>query len=123
MERKPILEVGIGDLNVKAMAFLSDVNGRVEPSLVAVPVDFLFDGFFDEKPRIRVLFVFHETALDFHRYFHTCGKPSVLLSDFCRECSDIIALAIFKFKEIVFFLEISFGREKERIRNRIRSKI
>jgi hypothetical protein len=60
------------------------------------------------------LFVFHETALDFHRYFHICGKPSVLLSNFCGEGADMIALPIFKFKEIVFFFEIFFGsKDKE----------
>lgn len=103
MEREPILEIGIGNFDVEIIAFLSDINGGVEPSLVTIPVDFSFNSIFNKKPRVCVLFVFHEIALDFHRYFHTCGKPSVLLSNFCGEGSDIIALPIFKFKEIVCF--------------------
>jgi len=107
MERKPILKIGIGNFDVKTIAFLSDVYCWIEPGLVAIPVDLQLDSFFDKKPRIRVLFVFHEIALDFHRYFHICGKPSILLNNFCGEGSDIIALPIFKFKDIVFFFEIS----------------
>jgi hypothetical protein len=98
MERKPILKIGIGNFDVKTIAFLSDVYCWIEPGLVAIPVDLQLDSIFDKKPRIRVLFVFHKTALYFHRYFHSCGKPSVLLSNFCGEGWDIISLPIFKFK-------------------------
>ena len=107
MERKPILKIGIGNLDVKTIAFLSDVYCWIEPGLVAITVNLQLDCVFDKKPRIRVLFIFHEIALDFHRYFHNCGKPSVLLNNFCGEGSHIISLPIFKFKEIVFFFEIS----------------
>jgi hypothetical protein len=123
MEREPILKIGIWNLDVETMAFLADVNGGVKPGLIAIPVDFLFDGVFDKLPRVRVLFVFHETALDFHRYFHICGKPSVLLNNFCGEGSDIIALPIFKFKKIVVFFKYSFLEKIQGVKNRIRSRI
>jgi hypothetical protein len=107
MERKPILKIGIGNFDVKTIAFLSDVYCWIEPGLITIPVDLQLDSLFDKKPRIRILFVFHEIALYFHRYFHSCGKPSVLLSNFCGEGSDIISLPIFKFKEIVFFFVLN----------------
>jgi hypothetical protein len=59
MEGEPILEIGIGNFDVEAVTFLSDVDGGIEPSLVTVPVDFMLDGFFDKKPRVSVLFVLH----------------------------------------------------------------
>jgi hypothetical protein len=123
MEREPVLEIRIRDFYVKAMAFLSDVNGGFEPGLVAFLVNLLFYSVFDKLPRGRVLFVFHETASDFHRYFHTCGKPSILLSNFCGEGSDIIALRIFKFKKIVIFFENSLKDEILEIKSRTLSKI
>jgi hypothetical protein len=111
MEGEPIFEIGIGDFDVKTVAFFSDIYSRLEPRLVAIPVYLPFDRVFDKKPRVCVLFVFHVIASDFHRYFHICGKPSGLLSHFCGEGSDIIALPIFKFKENVFFFEFFFRRE------------
>jgi hypothetical protein len=52
MEREPILEIGIGYLDVETVAFLSDINGGIEPSLVTIPVDFSFNSVFDKKPRV-----------------------------------------------------------------------
>ena len=109
MKRKPVLEVGIRDFDIKTVAFLSDIYCWIKPSLITVPVDLLFNGVFDLNPRIRVLFVFHVIALDFHRFFHICGKPSILLKNFGGEGSDMIALPLFKFKKNVCFFLISFG--------------
>lgn len=108
MEGEPVFEIGVGNLDIEIVAFLPDINGRLEPGLETAPIDLLFDGIFNEEPRVRFLFIFHVVALDFHNYFHNCGKPSVLLNNFCGEGSDIIALRFFKFKENVFFFGIFF---------------
>jgi hypothetical protein len=52
MEREPVFKIGIGNLDVKTIAFLSYVYRGIEPGLVAIPVDLLFDGVFDKLPRV-----------------------------------------------------------------------
>ena len=52
MEREPILKIGIGNFDVETIAFLSDINCRIEPGLVAITVNLQFDSIFDKKPRV-----------------------------------------------------------------------
>jgi hypothetical protein len=52
MEREPIFKIGIGNFDIKTIAFLSDINCGIEPGLVTVPVDFSFNSIFDKKPRV-----------------------------------------------------------------------
>ena len=99
MKRKPVLEVRIRDFYVKTTAFLSNVVSGFKPGFEAVPVNLILDCFLNLKPRIRFLFTFHSRGLDFHRFFHTCGKPSDLLNMNYKEGSDIIALRIDNFKK------------------------
>jgi hypothetical protein len=60
MERQPIPEVRVGDLDIKGFALFSDEPRRLEPGLEAVRVDLFLDGLDDSEPRINFIFRFHE---------------------------------------------------------------
>jgi hypothetical protein len=73
---KPILEIGIGYLYIKGIRFFTDIDRRSEPGLETVFVHLILDLFSYLEPRVMFIFVFHLFQRDFHRIFHTCGKPS-----------------------------------------------
>jgi hypothetical protein len=62
VEGQPVLEVGVGHLDVEAFALLADEGGRLEPGLKAVGVDLVLNFEQDLKPRIR--FVGHDRNAD-----------------------------------------------------------
>jgi hypothetical protein len=73
---KPVFEIGIGDFYVESVRFLADVDGGNEPSLETVFVYIVCDLIPNFEPRVLFFFAFHLFPRDFHRNFHTCGKPS-----------------------------------------------
>jgi hypothetical protein len=76
VEGQPVPEVSVRHFDVKAVLFLADEDGRIEPGLEGVRIDLGFDGPEDIVPRILFFFRFHESRHFFHRIFNSCGKPS-----------------------------------------------
>ena len=91
MKREPVSEIGIGDFDVEAVLFPADVGGRLEPCFVAVVVDPFLDFVKNPVPMIKFFFALHDDALDFHSFFHRCGKTLPLLHLFPGESLPIIA--------------------------------
>ena len=76
MKGEPIFEIGIGDFYVEGVRLFADIDSRNEPGLEAVLVYVVLDLIPNFEPRVLFIFVFHLFQRDFHRNFHTCGKPS-----------------------------------------------
>jgi len=84
MKRKPIFEIGIGDFDIEEIFFLADIGGWFKPSFVTILINSFLNRFEDLKPRINFFFYFHDNLQDFHRNFHSCGKPSSIADFFLR---------------------------------------
>jgi hypothetical protein len=74
MKGKPVLEIRIRDLDIKAAFLLADVRRGLKPGLVAVLVDLLLKVLDDLNPRVCLFFHLRPDELFFHRIFHNCGK-------------------------------------------------
>lgn len=72
MEGEPILEIGVGNFDVKPIPFLPDERGRFEPGFKTVLVDLFLRFEKDLKPRIGG--VVHEPLLV---YFSTAISTTV----------------------------------------------
>jgi hypothetical protein len=97
MEGKPVLEIRIRHLDVKAALFLADVGGGLKPGLVTVLVDLFLKVLDDLNPRICLFFHLRAAELFFHRNFHICGKFALPAEAGEKGCL-IIALSNTDFK-------------------------